>query len=116
MCSCARDVPGIVRSRVVAPGRNPQKVRASSSRSSSEAAPGVTVTTSADGKATEATSSATLASSDVSTAGMSPVSSTDNGTYASCNILNNGGALDEDDYAKFVQFFRQASPYIAGHR
>lgn len=26
------------------------------------------------------------------------------------------GALDKKDFAKFVQFFRQASPYIAGHR
>eukprot|EP00878_Enallax_costatus_P017195 GHUV01018052.1.p1 GENE.GHUV01018052.1~~GHUV01018052.1.p1 ORF type:complete len:308 (+),score=52.39 GHUV01018052.1:133-1056(+) len=37
-------------------------------------------------------------------------------TPAACNILDNGGALDEGDYGKFVQFFRQASPYIAGHR
>ena len=26
------------------------------------------------------------------------------------------GALERKDYAKFVQFFRQASPYIEGHR
>jgi hypothetical protein len=26
------------------------------------------------------------------------------------------GALERDDYGKFVQFFRQASPYIEGHR
>lgn len=35
---------------------------------------------------------------------------------AACNILDKGGALGEGDYGKFVQFFRQASPYIAGHR
>lgn len=34
----------------------------------------------------------------------------------SCTIVDKGGALDESDYGKFVQFFRQASPYIAGHR
>lgn len=26
------------------------------------------------------------------------------------------GALERKDYGKFVQFFRQASPYIEGHR
>lgn len=35
---------------------------------------------------------------------------------ATCTIVDKGGALDEEDYGKFVQFFRQASPYIAGHR
>jgi hypothetical protein len=30
--------------------------------------------------------------------------------------LDNGGALSKQDYGKFVQFFRQASPYIEGHR
>lgn len=34
----------------------------------------------------------------------------------SCSILDNGGALSKQDYGKFVQFFRQASPYIEGHR
>jgi hypothetical protein len=38
------------------------------------------------------------------------------GEGLSCSILNNAGALCEDDFGKFVQFFRQASPYIAGHR
>lgn len=28
----------------------------------------------------------------------------------------NKGALEKSEYAKFVQFFRQASPYIEGHR
>lgn len=29
---------------------------------------------------------------------------------------SNSGALAKADYGKFVQFFRQASPYIEGHR
>ncbi|KAF8060080.1 NAGS2 [Scenedesmus sp. PABB004] len=52
--------------------------------------------------------------------GISPGSSLDGsgggGAAASCNILNNAGALEAEDYGRFVQFFRQASPYIAGHR
>lgn len=33
-----------------------------------------------------------------------------------CKLDRNSGALDRDEYGKFVQFFRQASPYIEGHR
>lgn len=34
----------------------------------------------------------------------------------SCKLDRNSGALERDEYGKFVQFFRQASPYIEGHR
>ena len=34
----------------------------------------------------------------------------------SCSLENNSGALPKEDYGKFVQFFRQASSYIEGHR
>lgn len=33
-----------------------------------------------------------------------------------CKLDRNSGALERDEYGKFVQFFRQASPYIEGHR
>jgi hypothetical protein len=47
-------------------------------------------------------------------------SSSDNGAYMGRNgrraAPKNYGALEKKDYEKFVQFFRQASPYIEGHR
>jgi hypothetical protein len=38
------------------------------------------------------------------------------GQGPSCKLDRNSGALERDEYGKFVQFFRQASPYIEGHR
>lgn len=38
------------------------------------------------------------------------------GQAPSCKLDRNSGALERDEYGKFVQFFRQASPYIEGHR
>jgi hypothetical protein len=34
----------------------------------------------------------------------------------SCKLDRNSGALERDEYGKFVQFFRHATPYIEGHR
>jgi hypothetical protein len=38
------------------------------------------------------------------------------GQGPACRLDRNSGALERDEYGKFVQFFRQASPYIEGHR
>jgi hypothetical protein len=38
------------------------------------------------------------------------------GQAPACKLDRNSGALERDEYGKFVQFFRQASPYIEGHR
>lgn len=39
-----------------------------------------------------------------------------NGNGGAVNARTDYGALSKSDYSKFVQFFRQASPYIEGHR
>lgn len=61
-------------------------------------------------------SQSTLLSAQTATSNGNGTSSIGSGENLSCSILNNAGALCEDDFGKFVQFFRQASPYIAGHR
>lgn len=46
---------------------------------------------------------------------MAPATAVANG--ASCSLVKGAsGALEREEYGKFVQFFRQASPYIEGHR
>lgn len=39
-----------------------------------------------------------------------------NGNGSRNNNANNSSTLQKQDFGKFVQFFRQASPYIVGHR
>ncbi len=49
-----------------------------------------------------------------------PLLASDHGNSSQSNGNGNGshssGALSRSDFNKFVQFFRQASPYIEGHR
>lgn len=61
-------------------------------------------------------SQSTLLSAQTARSNGNGITNMGSGENLSCSILNNAGALCEDDFGKFVQFFRQASPYIAGHR